>query len=102
MHVQPRSRVSKRLATPTSTSDLNDHQTVSEAVISAVADAKDVSPLDLDPLITAIDPDALERLVTSMDSGPTEPASTVEFAYSGYQVAVTEDADVSVTELERR
>lgn len=75
-----------------------DNQSVSEAVVTAVADADGVSPVDVvPPLYEAIDPDALETALASMSSGPHELAGRVEFAYSGYEVAVTEDGDVSVT-----
>lgn len=74
-----------------------DTEPVSEAVVSAVADAKDVSTVDLPPLYDVIDPDALEAVVTSMTRRPGEPAGRVEFSYSGFEVTVTGDGDVSVT-----
>lgn len=71
---------------------------VSEAVINAVADAKDVSTVDVTPpLYDVIDPDALEAVVASMTRRPGEPTGRVEFSYSGYEVTVTGDEDVSVT-----
>lgn len=76
-------------------------QSVTQAVVAAVADADGVSPVEVTPpLYEAIDPDALETVVASMTSGPDEPAGRVEFAYSGYEVVVTEDGEVSVTPSE--
>lgn len=74
---------------------------VSEAVVSAVADAKDISAVDVSPpLYDVIDPDALEALVASMTRGSGERAGTVEFSYSGYEVTVTGDGFVSVTPVD--
>lgn len=53
----------------------------SRAVILAVADAERVDPTDLPPISEAIDPDALDRLV-SRDVGH------VRFDYHGYTVTV--------------
>lgn len=56
--------------------------TICETVVNTVADAKGVDPLDLEPpLYEAIDPDALERIVTAHDS-------SVEFTMAGYRVTV--------------
>lgn len=80
-----------------------DTEPVSEAVVSAVADAKDVSTVDIaPPLYDVIDPDALEAVVASMTRRPGEPAGRVEFSYSGYEVTVTGDGHVSVTPDEPR
>lgn len=73
---------------------------VGEAVVTAIADAEDVAPWDLDPLAATIDPDALERLVASMTAAPDEPTPTIEFAYSGYEVTVTGRGGVSIAELD--
>ena len=81
---------------PSQSPALLDCQSVSEAVVRAVADAKGVSPLDVNPpLASVIDPDALENVVASMDDPASESANRVEFVYSGYTVTVTDD-DVSV------
>lgn len=53
------------------------------AVVTTVADAEGVSPLELDPLATVLDAEALERLVT-----PDAGRVVVEFRYSGYDVTV--------------
>lgn len=63
------------------------------AVVEAVAERKNVDPVEVGPLEYEIDPDALDRLVASMDAG------TVTFEFEGIEVAV--DADGGV-ELGRR
>ncbi|WP_321112971.1 HalOD1 output domain-containing protein [Halorussus salinisoli] len=71
---------------------------MSEAVVTAVADAKGVSPVAVTPpLYDVIDPEALEAVVASMTSRPDEPAGHVEFPYNGFRITVTGDGRVSVT-----
>lgn len=67
-------------------------QTVTEKVVYAVANAEGMSPTELRPLVTVIDPDALERLFRD----PTGNAA-VEFTYQGYQVRVSSDEQVTVS-----
>ena len=62
------------------------------AVVSAVAEAEDVDPVELPPLYNAIDPDALNALVTSDSS----TVSTVTFQYAGYAVVVRGEGKVEV------
>lgn len=60
---------------------------IAMAVITAVADTLGCSPLELDPLSTQIDPDALDSLV----NGPVgrRDRLTVSFSFAGLSVAVT-------------
>lgn len=82
----------------TATLDSSDGESVSEAVVTAVADAKDTSTVDVTPpLYDVIEPDALEAVVASMTGRSDDRAGRVEFSYSGYDVTVTGDGDVSVT-----
>lgn len=70
---------------------------VSRAVVAAVANAENVSPVELTPpLYDAVDPDALEQFVASVDAGPDESDVRVTFPYVGYEVTVTGDGDVSL------
>lgn len=74
---------------------------VCKAVVTAVADAKGVSPAEVSPpFSTAIDPDALEKVVASMSDGTDEPRGSIEFPFSGFEITVTGDRDVSVTPLD--
>lgn len=89
--------------TPTEngTTTPTDADAVGEAIVTEIADVKGVSPLDVSPpLYDAIDPDALEAVIASMQSQPTEPAGRLQFAYSGFDVTVTEDGGVSVASRE--
>jgi len=65
-----------------------------EEVVQAVADARGVTPLELErPLFDVIDPDCLDRLVESGDGD-----LVVTFEYYGCTVTVHGDMDVRVEE----
>jgi hypothetical protein len=60
-------------------------ETADESVVEAVAEADGVRPTEVTPpLASAVDPDALESLVASLD----EVDGSVEFAYGDYRVTV--------------
>lgn len=69
-----------------------ENETVSERVIQAVATTSSADPLELPPLYDAVDPDALDSLVTEMTDGE------VVFAYAGYEVTVRSDGTIMVDE----
>ena len=57
--------------------------TPSEAVLRAVAEAERTEPFALDPpLYSAIDPEALDEFVGSLNCG----TGCVEFTYQGYEI----------------
>ncbi|QRV17800.1 hypothetical protein JMJ58_22475 (plasmid) [Haloterrigena salifodinae] len=63
------------------------------AVVSAVAEAEGVDPVDLPPLYETIDPEALNDLLSSRDDSTV---ATVEFEYAGYAVTVRGEGMVTV------
>lgn len=68
-------------------------ESLSQRVVEAVADAKDVDPLDLEvPLYEAVDPDALDSLFRASD----DLEGVIEFTYYDYQVRVTAAGNVSL------
>lgn len=70
------------------TFDWTANQQPSLTVIETVADLDDTDPLDLVPLATVIDPDALNRLVEqSTRSAASDP--TISFVYCGYKLQLT-------------
>jgi len=73
-------------------------QSPSEAVVEALADAKGVDPLELDPLYDAIDPDALDALFDGAADGRRQ--GRVEFRTAGYRVEVTATGRVHLTSLD--
>lgn len=62
------------------------HEELAVEVVEVVADAKGVDPFDLGPLAEAIDPDALDALVSHAPG-----ALRIEFEYEDRTVTV--DAD---------
>lgn len=73
---------------------------VSEQVITAVADARDVDPLDLPPLYNVIDPDALNQLF-DQGIGGGGPGRVI-FTMAGCEVVVHSDTEVEVTAPEEQ
>jgi hypothetical protein len=67
----------------------------SEAVIHAVAAVSDRDATELEPLYAAVEPDALDRLVTSMAS-VSSTGGSVAFTFEGHQVHLTSDGLVSI------
>jgi hypothetical protein len=61
------------------------------AVIDALADAKGVSPVELDPLYDSIDPDALSRLLSGADAD-----LRVTFTHGQHRVQVSADGTITV------
>lgn len=60
--------------------------------IDALADATGTDPLELEPLYSVIDPEALDQFV----AGAADDATSVEFVYDGHDVAVHGDGTVVV------
>ena len=75
-------------------------ESVSEAVVHAVADAEGIEPAELTtPLYEAVDPEALDRFF-SKSSSEGSPDRRVTFPYSGYEVTVNGEGAVSVASLD--
>ena len=87
--------MSKTASIGTTEGTREEQETVTEAVVHAVAEQRGVSPLDLDPIATVIDPDALNALFREGLSGVR-----IEFEYSGSLVAVADGDVVSVTPVQ--
>jgi hypothetical protein len=75
---------------------------VSERVIFEIAGRKGVDPVEIDePLYEVIDPDALDSLVESASRTFGRSSVTVSFTYCGYDVTVTGDEEVRVSDALR-
>jgi len=69
-------------------------QTLSTAVIGAVADAEDVDPTDLtEPLYNVVNTDALDALFQA-------ETGTLTFEYHGYRVSVHATGEVELDPLD--
>lgn len=69
---------------------------VSETVVTAVAEATGVDPVDLDPLYDVVDPDALDQIFRSTGTSPPN-SMEVRFSMAGCHVVVRGDGEVVVT-----
>lgn len=72
---------------------------VSQRIVTAVADELDAEETALDPLYQAVDPDALERLFDSGQRAGFSTPDEVVFTYCGCEVQITGDGEVHATEL---
>ena len=82
-------------------------ESLSAAVLAATADATGSSVVGsptgddgdvLDPLYTAIDPDALDALFRSIVGGESRSDGVVTFVYEGCEVEARSDGIVTVTQ----
>lgn len=76
-------------------------ESVSETVVSAVAEVTDTDPLSLEPLYTTIDPDALNALLERDQRRFDRSLTRVEFSYCGCDIVVTADGGVRVSKSDQ-
>lgn len=74
---------------------LDDDDSLTEALVLAVADANGVDPLALDPLYDEVDLEALERLVRRGEGASTDVRAT--FTVHGCDVTVAADGTLTVS-----
>lgn len=81
---------------PVSVTPLEDDQNVSMAVVDAVAEAKNVSPTEIQPpLYRVIDTDALNQLFRpDADARASDPRAS--FRYAGYEITVCGRGEVAI------
>lgn len=75
--------------------DAPDADEVFGTIVDALADAADVSPMELDPIYESIDPDALSRLMNGSDTD-----LSVTFTHGRHNVQVYDDGTVIVRDAE--
>ena len=73
-----------------------DRWSMSEAVVSSVASVTDRDPLDLPPLYSAIDPDALDALLSPVGHQAPSRSVTVSFEYAGCWILIQDQARLRV------
>lgn len=71
-------------------------ETVSSAILGAVAEFKGVDPLQLDVLYDVVDPDALDALFSGPRRPSTQSAEKVTFRFSGTEVTVRDTGSLVV------
>lgn len=71
-----------------------------DTIVEAVATVTDVEPADLDSLQTAVNLDALEQLMLSLEQPAShEWESRIEFTFEGCRVEVTSSGEIAVRRL---
>lgn len=79
---------------PTPPRDTRGSQSVTTAVISTVATRADTDPVDMDPLYSVVDTDALNALFQPGAEGQ------VAFTYNGYEIVAHSDGEVNVSPVD--
>ncbi len=69
---------------------------LTERIVTTVAEADGQSVDELEPLYDVINPDALESLFASRADGSPRPDGEVSFQYAGYWVTVSSDGAVEL------
>lgn len=72
-------------------------ESISERVVSAVADARGVDPLQLAPLYEVVDPDALDSLFQGASTETDRVVGRAVFSMAGCEVVVHSSGDIDVT-----
>lgn len=79
--------------------ETGDSETLSTAVITAVAEHEGVDPTELDSrLYEVIDPDALDALFSGQRNDTGSPIARLTFSFNGSEVHVTSDGGVWVSD----
>lgn len=91
------------MADLTSDAERNKHvmgSSLSQRVIERVAEAEGVDPIEIDPLYSVIDPDALDSLFRPQlkESAVPDSNAALRFEYHGYDVRVTATGRVTLTD----
>lgn len=74
-------------------------ESLSVAVVEAIAERESIDPLDLDrPLYEVVDTEALEELFPVDGEGRPRSEGHVTFGYGGHRVRVSSDREVRILE----
>lgn len=73
---------------------------VSHRVIEAVADEREVDPLELEPLYRVLDPDCLDGIVREEPSLLGRDPHRIEFTFGGCRVTVRSDGSIAVSPID--
>lgn len=68
----------------------------STEVVKKVASKTGHDPTELPPLHTAVDPDALNDIFSSISDSAERPEAVITFSYAGYRIRVTQNEEVTV------
>lgn len=97
-------------ASPVHSFDWTAFESPSHAVVMAVTGESDADPVEIEPINTAIDADALDSIFLPTFSSQRPPNSRIQFDYLGYRIVLNahgrgylyERDDQSLLEAEAR
>lgn len=70
---------------------------LTEVIVQQIADLEGVEPLDLEtPLYDAVDPEAVESLLTDATTGERREHIRVKFQYYGYDIIVDGEGEIAI------
>lgn len=79
--------------------DAEDSESVVCGIVDAVSSVADVDPVEIEPLYSVVDPDALSRLVQPPNAGqPRQGDVRVSFEMAGLEVTVWSYGRIHVSE----
>ena len=76
-------------------------RSLTNQILTAIAESTDQSVENLGPLYDAIDPEALDALFAPRADGSPRPVGKVSFQYAGYWVTVSSEGAVELDSEER-
>lgn len=79
--------------------DWTDPDSISNAIIEAVATCAGVGVLDLDPLNDVVDPDSLNALFSPRSDGTPRHGISVQFTFNGYVVTVDSEGTIEAWQV---
>lgn len=84
-------------------SNAKQSHSISYQIITAIAEREGIEPTELEPpeyqaLYDVLNPEALDSLFAPRADGSPRSQGRIEFSYCGYDVTVTSDGDVEVSE----
>lgn len=85
-------------ATVDTAPDYDPREPLSRRIVERVADAEGVDPVELDPLYTVVDPDALDSLFQPRLASRDGPGGELWFEYHDYEVRVGADGRVTLAD----
>lgn len=78
----------KQDADPLATFDWTTSDSLTIAVVTAVAEEADVDPVTIEPLNEVVDPEAVDKIVASTSYPQGSPNASIEFTYQNYRILV--------------
>jgi hypothetical protein len=95
-HAQPKNAAENRATKHTAHHDWAGDIPLTATVISAVAEATEDDPTEMQPLNHCVDPDALDKLFSPRQDGTPRHGGSVTFDVNGRTVTVYSDGEVVV------